>query len=125
MEVLGATNARGLSEHLGIGYETARSAMRRLEAAGYIRSIRQRGKMRTETVMYSLTLQGMQAALDEGDLSVPTDGYVPPSHAADLTVSSWRDLHDALGMGRAMQPRSARVVDRRMDQEPEGWRLQA
>lgn len=120
---LGESNASGLSEHLGIGYETARTALRRLEAAGYVRSMRQRGKARTETVTYTATEKGLQAIAEGVEIDVPSDGYVPVSEAEGLArediVLPWQDLHEALGMGRpVMLP--AQVVDRGMDVEPAG-----
>ncbi len=118
---LGSPNARSVAEYLNIGYETARSAMRRLEAAGFVQSVRRRGKARTETVTYRLTGQGLQALGSGAEPIVPTDGYVPISQSpafADATLVAWRDLHEALRMGQPIQPKFARVPDLHLDREP-------
>jgi DNA-binding MarR family transcriptional regulator len=121
---LGSPNASTLADYLDIGYETARSAMRRLEAAGFVLSVRQRGKARTETVTYRLTQQGLEALSSGAEPIVPADGYAPlsqsPAFAQADALLSWRDLHDAMGMGRAVQPRHARIIARDLDREPVG-----
>lgn len=117
----GTTNAQGLAVHLGIGYETARTALRRLEAAGYVSSYKAPGVNRTETVVYKLTDDGAEALAKGAEPAVPHGGYVPVSQRSpldDAESSAWQDLHEALGMGRPVHTAQARHIDRKMDHEP-------
>lgn len=126
-------NAFNVSRYLDIGYETARSALRRLEIAGYLVSERKEaGRVRME-VTWKLTAKAAEALASAIEpAGIPT-GALPSmglrkargeaSTGADAAWD-WRELHAALSMGDVRMPKRARKVQFGLDVEP-GWRVQA
>lgn len=127
------TNAHNVSRHLEVSYECARSALRRLEAAGLVIGARTGTDRWRPEVVYSLTSAGM-TALDRGvELSLnvacsATETTRKPRGEAATGESprlDWRGLHEALGMGDARVPQKARKVRFALDSEPVAWRYGA
>ena len=126
-------NALNVSRYLDIGYETARTALRRLEMAGYLVSERREaGRVRME-VTWKLTDAGAKVLASAQEPSGMPTGAIPSmgirkarGEAATGSGAAWdwRELHAALSMGDVCMPKRARKVQFGLDVEP-GWRAQA
>lgn len=114
-------NSGNVARFLGVGYETARSAMRRLEAAKYLTAARtETGRFRPE-ITYTLTEKGRKAILAGVEPVIPTHGYIArPVQRSPLdepAAVQWEELHTVLGMGQPVVVPEARVVRFQMDRE--------
>lgn len=128
-EIRAPANAMNIARFLDVGYETARSSLRRLEKAGYIKGARRdSNRWRTE-VAFELTEAGAEALARGVELTIPTADPTPRTQGAatnsEPPETLWQELHEALRMGQPVKPPRARVVDLGMDREPVGWRLRA
>lgn len=107
-------NAMAVAHYLGVSYECARSALRRLELAGFVSSERRGDRWRPE-VLYSITDEG-RAVLSRGvEISLVSKSSRPRDatrvsrrdNGEDVIVAlwDWRPLHDALSMGEPCKPK--------------------
>lgn len=134
-DLIGAASAHNVARYLDVGYETARNALRRLETAGYLTSVRDPKSWRSKPeVTYKLTAKGAEALASRREpVGVPTGSqYSKTVQVARGEASTgvnpawdWRELHAALGMGDARVPKRARKVLFALDSEPVGWRCGA
>jgi DNA-binding PadR family transcriptional regulator len=127
-ELKAPANTINVSRYLDVGYETARSALRRLERVGCLISQRETSHRWRPEVVYVLTDEG-RAALARGvELSIPPEGKrhrpstTPPrSPVAAPPEMDWRTLHEAMSMGMPIHAkRRGRVVRFALDTEPAG-----
>lgn len=115
-------SAHEIARYLDAAYETARSAMRRMEKSGHVVGVRSDARWRGE-VLFSLTALG-EKALDAGvEFSVGRGVAHKPGPRVRTggpvaAVYEWRDLHAALDMGVPIVGKLAHRVDMGMDREP-------
>jgi hypothetical protein len=128
------TNAHNVARYLDVGYECARSGLRRLEVAKLVTADRTGTDRWRPEVVFRLTEAGAEALARGVELSLGTKSDNPKpavrkprgeASTGDGPAWDWRELHEALSMGDAMMPTKARKVRFGLDTEPQGWRAQA